>query len=206
MMTNSTRSVVLSLLLSFAAAGQEYSKYTFEGGGGLSVPAGAAADRFNTGWNLLFGGGYRFNRHISGLLEYQLDRYSLTNTLLQNSNQPDGFNSYWSLTLNPRYDFTLHHGLGGYVTGGYGLYHRRLAFTDPSQSVGYCDPYTGYCYDNGAPVVAEFTNFKGGFNLGGGMTYALGDSGLKVFSDVRFNRFIARRSNDWVSISFGIRY
>jgi len=59
-MAKPTRAVVVCLVLSFAAAGQEYSKYTFEGGGGLSVPAGAAADRFNSGWNLLFGGGYRF--------------------------------------------------------------------------------------------------------------------------------------------------
>lgn len=148
----------------------------------------------------------RFTPHISGLLEYQVDRFSLTNTTLQNANQPDGFNSYWSLTLNPRYEFTPYHHLGGYATGGYGLYHRRLAFTDPSQAGGYCDPFTGYCYDSGAPVVAEFANFKGGFNVGGGLTYALGDVGIKVFTDVRFNRFLAHHSNDWVSVTFGIRF
>jgi hypothetical protein len=86
------------------------------------------------------------------------------------------------------------------------VYHRTLAFTDPSQAVGYCDPYSGYCENSGAPVVAAFSNVKGGYNLGGGGTYKLGDSGFKVFTDVRFNRFIAHSTNDWVTISFGIQF
>jgi hypothetical protein len=209
-MTKPARFVVVFLGLSLAAAGQENSsyasKFTFEGAGGISVPSGGAADRFNTGWNLLFGGGYRFTKHISGLLEYQFDRFSLTNAVLQNASQPAGFNSYYSFTLNPRYDFTARGPLGGYLTGGYGVYHRTLAFTDPSQAVGYCDPYSGYCENSGAPVVAAFSNVKGGYNLGGGGTYKLGDSGFKVFTDVRFNRFIAHSTNDWVTISFGIQF
>jgi len=205
-MANPIRNIVVFLLLSLAVEGQELPKYTFEGGGGVSIPSGAAADRFNTGWNLLFGGGYKFNAHISGLLEYQFDRFSLTNAVLQSANQPAGFNSYWGLTLNPRYEFHPRGRLGGYLTLGYGLYHRTLAFTDPSQAVGYCDPFSGFCQNSGAPVVAQFTNWKGGYNLGGGATYALGDSGFKVFMDVRYNRFIAVHNNDWVNLSFGVRF
>lgn len=205
-MLKATYAGVVCLLISAAANAQEFSKYTFEGGGGVSLPSGTAADRFNTGWNLLFGGGYRFTRHISGLLEYQVNRFSLTNAVLQNANQPDGFNTYWGFTLNPQYDFHPGGRLDGYVTGGYGIYHRRLAFTDPSQAVGYCDYYSGYCSNSGAPVIADFTNFKAGYNTGGGVTYRLGDTGLKFFTDVRFNRFIARNSNDWVNLTFGIRF
>ena len=68
-----TRTVVVSLFLFLAAAGQEYSMYTFEVGGGHSVPAGATGDRFEKGWNLLFGGGYKFTPQIAGLLELQAD-------------------------------------------------------------------------------------------------------------------------------------
>ncbi|WP_321470659.1 outer membrane beta-barrel protein [uncultured Paludibaculum sp.] len=205
-MAKPTHLGVVCLLLSLSLKAEDFPKYTFEGGGGLSVPSGAAADRFNTGWNLLFGGGYRFTKNFSGLLEYQVDRFSLTNAVLQNANQPDGFNTYWGFTLNPRYDFNPHGRFGGYATAGYGIYHRRLAFTDPSQAVGYCDPFSGYCSSSGAPVVADFTNFKGGYNAGGGVTYALGDSGMKVFTDVRYNRFMAHTANDWVNVTFGIRF
>lgn len=201
-----TQIAAVCLVFSFTAIGQEFSKYTFEGGGGFSTPTGAAADRFNTGWNLLFGGGYRFTNHISGLLEYQLDRFSLTNAVLQNNNQPDGFNTYWAFTLNPRYDFRPKSRFNPYATAGYGIYHRRLAFTDPSQATGYCDQFSGYCYNSGAPVVADFNNFKAGYNVGGGLNYALGDTGMKVFTDVRFNRFIAHNTNDWVNVTFGIRF
>jgi opacity protein-like surface antigen len=205
-MANPTRTTVAFLFLSLTLAAQDFSKYTVEGGGGVSVPSGTAADRFNTGWNLLFGGGYNFNRHLAGLLEFQYDRFSLTNAVLQNANQPAGFNSYWGITLNPRYEFNPRGRLSGYVTGGYGLYHRTLAFTDPSQAVGYCDPFSGFCQSSGAPVIAQYTNWKGGYNLGGGADYALGDSGFKLFMDVRFNRFIAHQNNDWVNIAFGIRF
>ncbi|MGJ5817959.1 outer membrane beta-barrel protein [Paludibaculum fermentans] len=205
-MVRLTQTAVVCLLFCLTAMAQEFSKYTFEGGGGFSAPSGAASDRFNTGWNLLFGGGYRFTKNISGMLEYQVDRFSLTNTLLQNNNQPDGFNTYWAFTLNPRYDFHPKGHINPYVTAGYGIYHRRLAFTDPSRATGYCDQFSGYCYNSGAPVVADFTNFKAGYNVGGGLNYALGDSGMKVFTDVRFNRFIAHNTNDWVSVTFGLRF
>jgi hypothetical protein len=81
-----------------------------------------------------------------------------------------------------------------------------LAFTDPSQAAGYCDPYYGECFSSGAPVVASFTNYKGGFNIGGGATYALGDSGFKVVADARYNRFLSHANNEFITLSFGILF
>jgi len=198
--------VFFALTLALPAAAQDFSHYAFEGGGGVSMPTGTTGDRVNTGWNLLFGGGYKFNPKVSALLEYHLDRFSLTNALLQNANQPDGFATYWSFTLNPRYTFHPKGNLSGYATAGYGIYHRRIAFTDPSQATGYCDYFSGYCYGSGAPVIAEFDNFKGGYNVGGGASYALGGGSLKFFTDVRFNRFIAVHDNNWISLTFGVSF
>jgi opacity protein-like surface antigen len=185
------------------AGAQDFSHFTFEGGGGASLPTGQTGDRLNAGWDVLLGGGYKFNKHLSVLLEYQYNRFSLTNLLLQNANQPDGFSTYWSFTLDPRYTVHVKGPLSVYGTGGYGVYHRRIAFTDPSQAADYCDPYTGFC-SGGAPVVAEFDNFKGGFNAGGGALYDLG--GLEFFTDVRYHRFIATHDNNWISLSFGIHF
>lgn len=199
------------LLLVLAVSGltcmaQDFHRFTFEGGVGPSIPSGSARDRWNTGWNLLFGGGYNFTRHVSGLLEFQYDKFSLTNSALQQYQQPDGFTRFWSITFNPRYDFHPNGKFDGYVTGGYGLYGRELAFTDPSQIQQYCDPYYGYCQTTGAPVIASYTNYHGGVNVGGGIEYSLWGSGLKFFTDVRFNRFFAHTANDFVTIRFGINY
>jgi hypothetical protein len=43
-------------------------------------------------------------------------------------------------------------------------------------------------------------------NLGGGVFYALGSSGLKVFTDARYNRFLSHTSNEFVTLTFGIKW
>jgi len=199
-------SFVLFTQLASVCAGQDLSKYTVEGAGGVSFPAGSAKDRLNTGYNFLLGAVWRFTPAFSWLVEFQYDHFSLTNQTLQAFNQPDGFNRFWSLTLNPRYYVHPKGKLSGYGTAGYGIYSRSLAFTDPSQAVGYCDPYYGYCESSGAPIVAEFTNYKGGFNVGGGVSYALGESGFKFVGDLRYNRFLSHANNEFITLSFGILY
>lgn len=192
--------------LANVSTAQDLSKYTFEGMVGPGFPIGSAKDRLNVGYNFLFGGGLRFNPQWAGLLEFQYDHFSLNTNALQAFSQPDGFNRFWSLTINPRYYIRPSGKLGGYVTAGYGLYSRTLAFTDPSQAVGYCDPYYGDCYSSGAPVIASFTNYKGGFNAGGGVTYALGESGFKFVTDFRYNRFLSKANNEFLTLSFGLLF
>ena len=205
-MTPIPKALLLCLSMCTWGTAQDLSKLTFEGGGGLSLPTGSARSRLNTGYNLLAGAGWKFTPALAGLLEFQYAHFSLTNGALQAFNQPDGFNRFWSLTVNPRYTFHPEGKIGGYATAGYGLYSRSLAFTDPSQAATYCDPYYGYCSSSGAPVIAEFTNYKGGFNVGGGGTYAIGSSGFKLFTDVRYNRFLSHANNEFVTIGFGILY
>jgi len=200
------RGFVVCAMMAAISAGQDLSKFTLEGAGGVSFPVGSAKDRLNTGYNFLVGGGWRFTPAVSALLEFQYDHFSLNNQALQAFNQPAGFNRFWSFTVNPRYYINPKGKVSAYGTAGYGIYSRSLAFTDPSQAVNYCDPYYGYCQSSGAPVIAEFTNYKGGFNVGGGLAYALGDSGFKIVTDVRFNRLQAHANNEFVTLSFGILY
>jgi hypothetical protein len=195
---------VACTVMSTVSTAQDFSRFTFEGGGGLSFPMGSAKNRLNAGYNFLLGGGVKFTPAFSGLLEFQYDHFSLTNQVLQAFEQPAGFNRFWSFTLNPRYYINPKGKVSGYATAGYGIYSRSLAFTDPSQAVGYCDPYYGDCYSSGAPVIAEFTNYSGGFNVGGGLTYALGESGFKFVTDLRYNRLLSHANNEFVTLSFGI--
>lgn len=199
---------IIAMLLTCVSVvtAQNFSKYTFEGAVGPSLPIGSAKDRLNTGYNFLFGAGWKFNPELSALLEFQYDHFSLNDSALQAFNQPDGFNRFWSLTINPRYSIHPRAKFSGYGTGGFGIYSRTLAFTDPSQAVNYCDPYYGYCDSSGAPVIASFTNYKGGFNVGGGVAYALGDTGLKLFGDARYNRVLSHANNEFVTLSFGILF
>jgi opacity protein-like surface antigen len=203
--------VIIATLLScstFVGIGnaQVLGNLTFEGAVGPSFPVGSARSSMNTGYNFLLEAGWKFTPNIAALLDFQYVHSSLTAQTLQAFGQPDGFNRFWSLTANPRYYIHPHGKISGYGTAGYGLYARSLAFTDPSQATGYCDPYYGYCESSGAPVVAEFTNYKGGFNVGGGITCAIGDSGFKFVTDVRYNRFLSHANNEFVTLLFGILF
>lgn len=192
--------------LCFDSAAQTTGSFSFEGAAGPGLPTGSAGSRLNTGFSLLTGAGWKFTPNVSGMLEFQYDRFSLTNGALQSFNQPAGFNRFWSLTVNPRYYIRPRARLSGYGTAGFGIASRTLAFTDPSQAQSYCDPYYGECFSSGAPVVASFTNYKGSYNAGGGITYALGDSGLKLVGDLRYNHFLAHANNQFITISFGILF
>lgn len=203
--------VILAVFITCTAmainsTGQDFSKFTFEGAVGPGLPIGSARNRLNTGYDFLLGAGWKFTPAIAGMLEFQYDHFSLNNSALQAFNQPAGFNRFWSLTLNPRYYIHPKGRVSAYGTAGYGVYSRTLAFTDPSQIVDYCDPYYGFCSSSGAPIIASFTNYRGGFNAGGGVSYALGESGFKLVGDVRYNRFLAHANNEFITLSFGILF
>jgi hypothetical protein len=200
--------LILSTVLALSAVtsvaqGQLMSKLTFEGPAGPAISLGSAESSFNTGYNFVFGAGWKFTAAFSSLLEFQYDHSSLTYRTLQSFCQPDGFNRFWSVTVNP-HDYIHRKGKISHTTDGYGIYARSLAFTDPSQAVRYGDFNYRYCEGSGAPVVAEFTNYNGGHNVGSGVTYALGDSGLKVIADFRCNRFLSHANNEFATLSLGI--
>lgn len=205
-MSRSCKALLLLLFAGLSCAGQDFHRLTIEGGAGTSLPIGSAKDRWDSGWNLLLGGGYNFTPHISGLLEFQFDRFPLSTSELQASNQPAGFIRFWSFSFSPRYDFNPKGRFDAYATGGYGLYGRELAYTDPSQIQQICDPYYGYCESTGAPVIASFTTYRGGVNFGGGVSYALVRSGIKLFTDVRYNRFLSHTGNDFITVTVGFHY
>lgn len=198
--------MLVLLLAGFSCAGQDFHKWAFEGGAGPTLPVGSTKDHLNLGWNLLLGGGYNFTPHIAGLLEFQFNQMNYSQAALVSLNEPGGYVRYWSLSLSPRYDFKPKGPLDAYVTGGYGLYGRRVAYTDPSQIQQVCDPYYGYCESTGAPVIAAFNSYRGGVNLGGGITYNLGRSGMKFFTDVRYNRLMSHSYDEFITLTLGLKY
>lgn|SRR5487761_2462542 len=182
-------------------------KVTLEALGGLTMPVGSAANEMTLGYNILIGGGYTFTPAVAALLEFQYDRFGLTTATLKSNNQPAGFARFWSFSVSPRYYFHRNRRLGGYATAGAGLYGREIAFTDPSQIQTYCDPYYGVgCQSSSAPIVASTTNYKPGFNVGGGLTYSPFSNRLKLVTDVRYNRFLSHANNSFVTISLGFVY
>ncbi len=199
-------------LLFFSFAGtlctaQDLQKFTMEALGGVSLPMGSAKDEMKTGYDVLIGAGWKFTPSVAALVEFQFDRFSLTPSALNAAALPAGFTRFWSFSLNPRYYIRPNHKLGEYVTAGFGFYGREIAFTDPSQIQTYCDPYYGTgCQSSSAPIIASNTSYKGGINVGGGLTYSPFGTRVKLVADVRYNRFLSHANNEFVTVSLGFVY
>jgi len=186
---------------------QEVPRFTAYFGGGFTVPTGVAGDRFNIGGNFMGGAGPRWH-WFSLPVDFGYSR--------MDSQQYDpqlrigGNLTTWNLTLNPTVHLNSKGRFGAYVTGGYGLYSRRIQITQFNWTGGVvCDPWWGFCWGGTYPVttvLGEHTNYTGGFNVGGGITIG-GPANVKFFAEARFHSMnTGGNRTEYVPVSFGVRW
>ncbi|HEY4010540.1 MAG TPA: hypothetical protein VGM11_10350 [Acidobacteriaceae bacterium] len=183
-------------------------KWDFFVGGGFNVPTG----QFNyatTKWGFGGGGGRMFNAHVGVNLEFNYDEFGMTSSTLNdqenlyntyidlyNAQNPgntvptiqnlDGNNHVWSFTLDPVYNLRAGEGLGAYIVGGGGFYHKVADFTVPAIGT-YCDPYYG-CYQYSAnQTIDHYTSNAFGVNVGAGVTYKFSRfANQRLYGEVRY--------------------
>ncbi len=165
-----------------------WSSLVFEAGGGFNGPVGSANNFITWGGNLNLGAGYRFNPHVSALLEYQFIDDKLPGKLIAETGATGGNAHIWSFTLAPVYEFFPKSSNDLYATGGYGFYRKVTNFTNPAPAQ-YCSYfYCGTTYVN--QVAGHFSSNQGGWNIGGGYEHRLGgmygESRVKLFAEVRY--------------------
>jgi hypothetical protein len=69
---------VHQILLAFASANaQEFSKFTFDFGGGYTAPAGATCNYLGWGWNIEGGAGFNFSPYIGAKVNLGYDSMSV---------------------------------------------------------------------------------------------------------------------------------
>lgn len=165
------------------------SHLTFEGGGGANAPIGNDQPFITWGGNFTVGGGYRFNRHLSGLIEYQFLDNKIPGALASAAGSQGGHVHIWSLTADPVFDLFPSKKYDAYVTGGGGFYRKVTTFTDVEE-VEECYYFCIVGDEN--VTVGHFSSNQGGANLGFGITRRLGsadtggDGRLKAFAEVRY--------------------
>lgn len=183
-------------------------KYTGYAGGGFATPASSNFNYATTSWGAQAGVGRNFNRFFGVNLEFDYDHFGMTSQTLQNQQdlyntislaydpnaQADGYyisgldgNSHiWSFSLNPIYNLRSGEGLGAYVTGGAGFYHKVANFTVPTQGT-YCDYYYG-CYSYVSnQVIDHYTSNALGVDAGFGLTYKFSRfANERLFAEVKY--------------------
>jgi hypothetical protein len=160
------------------------SRLTFEAGGGFNAPVGNDTPYITWGGNFTVGGGLRFNKYFSTLLEYQFMDNKLPGALIAALGQgASGGNSYiQSITGSPVIDLLPKKTNSVYLAGGYGWYHKSTSFT-----VQECCDFYGY------PVTVDTTSFSSnqwGGNAGLGLSHRFGgtygDGKTKIFAEARY--------------------
>ena len=158
--------------------------WTFEAGAGFNAPQSTA---ITYGGQFTLGAGLKFNRYLSGLIEYQFMDDKLPGYLIAETGANGGYAHIWSFTLAPVIDLTPKAANGIYVTGGGGFYRKVTSFTNPEE-----EEYCYYFCEVGVvpTVVGHFSSNQGGFNAGVGFYHRVGgqygDSNTKLFIEGRY--------------------
>ena len=174
------------------------NKYDFFAGAGFTAPVGGNSDYLKTAWGIQVGGGRNFNKHVGLNVEFNWDQFGLTGQTLTNqstlyfgpdpsSPNPNGLdanNHIWSFSIDPIYNLYSGEGLGAYVTGGVGFYHKVTNFTLPQEEEScyyFCEVFEAN------ETVDHYTSNAPGFNAGFGLTYKFSRfSNERFYGEVRY--------------------
>lgn len=173
-------------------------KYDFYVGGGFGMPVGTQSNYLSTGWGFHGGGGRMFNKMVGVNLEFSYEHFGMTGATVNTQSEyyfddtaaDTGLtaNSHvWSLSLQPIVNLRSGEGIGAYITGGVGFYHKVANFELP-QEEEYCDPYYGICEPIEVEgVIDHYTSNAPGFDGGFGVTYKFSRfASERLYAEVRY--------------------
>ena len=198
------------LLAGQVMSAQEFSRFSFDVGGGFTQPVGNTGRHLDEGWNVRGGAGVNFSQYVGAMVQVDYNRFGINGTTLNAAGFPGGDVSVFSATLDPIVHLTPRGHFDMYIIGGGGLYHRTQQFTQPGiAAVTGFDPFFGF-YQTAIPttqVVSSYTVNKPGVNGGAGIAFGTKWHG-KIFAEARYHRiFMGNGSHtDYIPVSFGFRW
>jgi hypothetical protein len=208
------KSFVTFLALSCISAIPVLAQPHFTGyvGGGPSVPLNPIASRIDNGWNISAGAGLT-GRWAGINLNFMYNDFGINQAALNQVQAPDGTTRIWAFTLDPVIHLTSaeHSPVDIYITGGGGIYHRTVEFTQPAiATVTIFDPWWGVAYPANIltnQVIGSYGVYKGGVDGGAGVAFRLGQSHIKLFAEARFHHmFTNGAGTNFIPVTIGLRF
>ncbi len=197
--------------------GQDYSKFAFNMGGGITTPLNPTGAYAGVSGNFVLGSGYNINKSNAIIGEFLWSGLPSNLFVISPVKAPTSTINLYSLTVNYRHQFDRINGspFGVYFIGGGGWYQRYVSidknYTLPVATP--CMPYWywyGYGCSDGivySQTVASKGVSAGGINAGVGFTIRLADSNLRFFTESRYHyAFHENIPTVVVPVTFGIRY
>jgi len=179
-------------------------------GGGPGFPVSDFGQRVDNGWNVSAGAGISGN-HLGLMLDFTYNDFGVNQSILNQVAAPNGSTRIWSFTLDPVIHVMKEGPADLYITGGGGIYHRTVEFTQPGvASTTFFDPWFGFYPGlvSTNQVLASYSLYKPGVDGGAGVAVRLGHSRTKVFAEARYHHMFTnnRIDNSFIPLTIGLRW
>jgi len=193
---------------------QGFSRWNFNIGGGFGVPLSTTSDFAGTGGNFVVGGGPNISRIFGVDGEFMWQGLPIKQNVINAIGVPDAHAREYSVTGNLIIHIPTGKRFAPYLIGGGGWYHRSGEATAPALVPGtVCPPFWvwwGTCVSGlwpGNVVIASSSSNAFGGNVGGGLTFRIGESHLKFYSEVRYHHASHDHvDTDVLPVTFGLRW
>jgi hypothetical protein len=190
----------------------QLSSLTGFAGAGVSVPVQDIGSRLDSGWNFAAGVGPKLGRYALQL-DFLYNDSPINHETLETVPAPNGTMRMFAFTLDPvvHLNATGESHFDFYLTAGGGIYHRTVEFTQPVLvPVTLYDPFFGIIFPVttvGSQVISSRSNLKGGVDVGGGISWRVGESRVKVFAETRYHHMYTRPTPTTIlPVTFGFRW
>jgi len=202
----------LCVFLSLPANSQTYN---FNIGSGPGFPLGSTNNFANISYNFVTGGGVNFTPHVKLNAEFMFHGIPVQKNIVDQLGLSDVKGRLYSLSGNLLVGGPIGRGKNVYGIAGFGWYRRTLEAKQTVLQAGtLCSPYWSWWGEecvNGIfahdVTVGSRTSSAPGFNVGGGLTYQLGDSPAHVYIELRYHRASTHNvRTEVLPLTIGLRF
>ena len=211
------RSTCICTLLAFVLcpALRAQERYNFNFGGGPGFPLSKTSDFAKTSYNLVVGGGPNLNPHMKLNFDFMFHGLPVHQDVAEQLGVSEVKGRLYALSGNLIVGASIGGGKHVYLIGGAGWYRRTLEAKQQTFQAGTkCVPawewWNVQCVDGiflTDVTVGSRTSSAAGFNVGGGLTFRLGESRTNFYTEVRYHRAFTRNvDTEVLPLTFGFRW
>jgi opacity protein-like surface antigen len=193
---------------------RDYKKWTFNIGGGASLPNGTTNTYVRGGGGIAAAGAARnYSKYFGLRLDFQFDNLPLRTSALELAQAPGATDHVYSLMLDPIINIPASKNWGGYLVFGPSFLHRSGKLDSSTAIPGSaCNGFFiwwGHCFASNLPINGNFLHSSQnefGYNFGGGITRKIRPN-MELYAEFRYLH--GKHNNittDLRPITIGIRW
>jgi len=210
----STRRYAILFIYGLLTLPSSAQGFNFNIGVGPGFPLSRTSDFAHTSYNFVVGGGPNLIPHVKLNAEFMFHGLPVRDNIIHQLGFSNVKGRLYSLTGNVIVGSSIGAGKNAYLIGGGGWYRRTIEAKQTVLRVGeICEPWWWWdaqCVNGiitSEVTVGSRTSSAGGFNLGGGLMFQLGESSSNFYAEVRYHRAFTRNvETNILPLTFGIRW